>query len=324
MIKVRNLSNLMVYMRFFIQILFFIILVFLTDCSFFREETATIEEYEKEKVEMSDIRWVDILDGSELYKFPSEESPVLLKIGFRSKLKIIASKEKTEGWEYIEWGSKKGWISLEDISIEPPGSSGGFVPEYLEDICEGIQNSLECFKAVETKVLQNGLPVTRDGNTLSITISKDKKIEFKDKPTQGENSEYYNYIDFQTESQIHLVQYSGYEGGQLIGIHSPTGQKIKLLDYPEVSPDGTKITSAFFCPDSNYCENGLQIYSVSNNGIKEEFSLKSSKWTGSDPIWIDEKHISLFFYEKGYMEEPTGKGTLKFKNGKWILTKDSI
>jgi hypothetical protein len=24
------------------------------------------------------------------------------------------------------------------------------------------------------------------------------------------------------------------------------------------------------------------------------------------------------------MEEPTGKGTLKFKNGKWILTKDSI
>ncbi len=311
-------------MRFFIQILFFIFLVFLTDCSFFREETATIEEYEKEKVEMSDIRWVDILDGSELYKFPSEESPVLLKIGFRSKLKVITSKEKTEGWEYIEWGSKKGWISLEDISIEPPGSSGGFVPEYLEDICEGIQNSLECFKAVETKVLQNGLPVTRDGNTLSITISKDKKIEFKDKPTQGENSEYYNYIDFQTESQIHLVQYSGYEGGQLIGIHSPTGQKIKLLDYPEVSPDGTKITSAFFCPDSNYCENGLQIYSVSNNGIKEEFSLKSSKWTGSDPIWIDEKHISLFFYEKGYMEEPTGKGTLKFKNGKWILTKDSI
>ena len=92
MIKVRNLSNLMVYMRFFIQILFFIFLVFLTDCSFFREETATIEEYEKEKVEMSDIRWVDILDGSELYKFPSEESPVLLKIGFRSRLKIITTK----------------------------------------------------------------------------------------------------------------------------------------------------------------------------------------------------------------------------------------
>ena len=123
------------FMRLYIQILFFIIFIFLTNCSFFREETATIEESEKEKVEETDIRWVDILDGSELYKFPNEESPILLKIGFRSKLKIIPSKEKTEGWEYVEWGLKKGWISLEDISIEPPGSSGGFVPEYLEDIC---------------------------------------------------------------------------------------------------------------------------------------------------------------------------------------------
>ena len=66
------------------------------------------------------------------------------------------------------------------------------------------------------------------------------------------------------------------------------------------------------------------VNNVEQENGKEEFSLKSSKWTGSDPIWIDEKHISLFFYEKGYMEEPTGKGTLKFKNGKWILTKDSI
>jgi len=52
--------------------------------------------------------------------------------------------------------------------------------------------------------------------------------------------------------------------------------------------------------------------------------LKSQNWTGSDPVWIDDTHVSLFFYDKGFMEEPTQKGTVKIKNGKWVLLKDDI
>jgi hypothetical protein len=303
---------------------FFFLIFLYTSCSFFREETATTDEpLQAENIE-SDIRWVDILDGAEMFEDPYEDSRVLSRLHFRSKLKVSPTTKTSEGWEFVEYKSKKGWINMEDLSLEPPGSTNGFVPDYLEDICEGIQNSLECFKAVETKVLLDGAPASRDGDVLSVIIQKDKKIEFKDKPTQGDNSEYYNYIDFQSEPQIHIIQYSKYEGGHLLGVHSPSGQIIKLLDYPEISPDGKKLAAAFFCPDSNYCENGLQIYKISSKGLKEEFTLKSSKWTGSDPIWLDDSHISLFFYENGYIEEPTKKGILKHKNGKWILTKDDI
>lgn len=311
-------------MNFFTFHLTVALLLFFVSCSFFKEETSMHEEPVKKEEFIPDFRWVDILDGTEIFDNPSEDSKILAKLKFRSKMKVVQTARKEEGWEFVEYKSKRGWINMEDLSIEPPGSTNGFVPEYLEDICEGIQNSLECFKAVETKVLQDGVPARRDGNILSIVVQKNKMIEFKDHPSQGENSEYFNYIDYQVEPKIHIIQYSKYEGGHLLGVHSPTGQIIRLLDYPEISPNGKKLAAALFCPDSNYCENGLQIYKISKKGIQEEFSLKSSNWTGSDPVWIDEDSISLFFYENGYIQEPTQRGLLKHKNDKWILTKEDI
>jgi hypothetical protein len=311
-------------MNLSLRLLTFTLLFFSLTCTFFKEETSIPTEPTQDEDIESNFRWVDILDGTEIYDSPSLDSKILAKLKFRSKLKVVQAVQKEEGWEFVEYKSRQGWINMEDLSIEPPGSANGFVPEYLEDICEGIQNSLECFKAVETKVLQDGVPASREGNVLSIVVQKDKKMDFKDQPNQGENSEYFNYIDFQIEAKIHIIQYSKYEGGHLLGVHSHSGQIIKLLDYPEISPNGKKLASALFCPDSNYCENGLQIYKISKKGIQEEFSMKSSTWTGSDPVWLDEENISLFFYENGYIQEPTQKGILKHKNGKWILTKEDI
>lgn len=296
-------------------------------CSFFHDETADIEEpngIATVETQESVTRWIDILDGSALYREPSEDAPILSKIGFRAKLKVLETPKKKEGWEYVEWKSKKGWVLQEDISLEPPGSSTGFVPEYLEDICEGIQNSLECYKAVETKVLQDGVPAFRNGSVLTVKLPKEKILEFIDKPSEGEWAEYYNYIDYQPEIGIHLIQLSKYEGGHLLGIHELSGQVVHLLDYPEFSPDGTRLASAFYCPDSSYCENGIQIYKIKPEGLREEYSVKSSSWKGSDPIWLDDQKISIFIYGNGYMDEPTEKGIIKLKNGKWILIKEGI
>ena len=272
---------------------YLLLITLLIGCSYFREETADTEEpiqNSSSEAQESLTRWVDILDGSALYKEPAEESPILTKIGFRTRLKVIQSTKPAEGWVFVEWKTKKGWVLSEDISLEPPGASNGFVPDYLEDICEGIQNSLECYKAVETKVLQNGVPASRNGNILTLKLSKEKILEFTDIPSEGETAEYYNYIDYQIDTGIHLIQYSKYEGGHLLGIHDQSGQVIHLLDYPEFSPDGSRLATAFYCPDSNYCENGIQIYKIKPEGLREEYSLKSSTWTGSDPIWLDDHH----------------------------------
>lgn len=308
-----------------VTILYSLILICF-NCSFFREETSDIEDspLNSNPSNESSIRWVDILDGSTIRKEPGEDSPILAKLSFRAKLKVINPDKTVTGWEYVEWKSKKGWVLQEDISLEPPGASNGFVPEYLEDICDGIQNSLECYKAVETKVIMDGAPASRNGNTLTVKLSKDKTLQFIDNPSEDDKAEFYNYIDYQVDSGVHLIQLSKYESGHLLGIHDQSGQMIQLLDYPEFSPDGFRFATAFFCPNSNYCENGIQIYKIQSEGFREEYSFKSSTWNGSDPIWLDGQRISLFFYGNGYMEDPTEKGILKIKNGKWILVKEDM
>jgi hypothetical protein len=95
-----------------LTIFFFLIFLYIS-CSFFREETAiTDEPLQVENLE-SDIRWVDILDGTEMFENPSEDSRVLASLHFRSKLKVSPTTKTSEGWEFVEYKSKKGWINME-------------------------------------------------------------------------------------------------------------------------------------------------------------------------------------------------------------------
>jgi hypothetical protein len=312
--------------HFFVVFLkyFLILLVGLVANFCFLVEKTGIEEVKDHIIDTSKSDrkkiWINVLDGSEIYKSPEDNSTVLGLARFRSYLNPTGLEKN--GWIEVEWKNKNGWVLEEEISQEPPKESGYFVPEHLEEICDEIKNSSECYAKVEQEVLKDSEYASRKGKILSVKIKEDEILEFVNKSLAGDASEFYFYIDYIEEIKLHMIHLSKYEGGVYLGIHHPTGQRIQLVDFPEVSPDGKRIATSYHCPEMNYCKNGVQIFSVSEKGLERELEL--TEWKGSDPVWLGNNEISLYFYEKGFFKEPTGKGRLVLRKSKWQLEQEDF
>lgn len=312
-------------MNFRIRNLIFFSLITLFSSCFLIDKTSKEEvDTSEANLEVDDfLSYVNVLDGSELYESADDSSKVLANLPFRSRFKELPEEAKKEDWVYVEWRGKKGWIPEDEISKDPPKSGNGFVPEHLEEICVGMENSLQCYRAVEKIVLQEGVPAKRQGAKLQVLLNDDNVMEFEDNPSEDESAIFFNYIEFIEEIDLHIIQSSVYEGGSLIGVHL-SGQKINLIDFPEVSPDRKRFVTAFFCPNTTYCKNGIQIYSILEKKLERELNLEFRDWTGSDPVWIDENTISFFLYENGLSEEPTRKGKLYRHKNKWKMEKEDL
>ncbi|MBX3163486.1 MAG: hypothetical protein KF900_03325 [Bacteroidetes bacterium] len=188
----------------------------------------------------------------------------------------------------------------------------------LEEICKGIDNSHNCFIAIEKYQLPlNSENVRREKDTLFLKLNngKTKKIIDKTEETNGDGCVYYNYREYDEDLNSYILNVQYYEGGDYLLINKAKGDTALIFEVPVLSPDRKRFLICNF-DISGYTTNGIAIYRIENDKIIKEY-YADENWGISEAEWINNDEISM---EKIEYSEKSGDfvktGNVKLKYDK--------
>lgn len=255
----------------------------------------------------------------------------VLQFRLDSRLLVIAGESEglqgkaSVGKFYYEWSDEQfSLVGKSEIQLEtgapplPPGMK-------LDDLCSGIDNSLECAQEIERYQLQKGenaRSVKRLGVELILKLDDGSWLTVKDDVDPDDKTSVirYSFRDHLLKIGYFLIHRQLHEGRDYLMIHERTGRRYELHDVPAISPDKQRLVTASNGVTGGYSPNAVQIWRLTGNGMELEQTLEPQGWGPSDPIWLDNDTIKL---TKNYPVTAQGglqttSATLK-RNGKWRL-----
>jgi len=255
----------------------------------------------------------------------------VLQYRLDSRLLVIAGESErpqgkvSVGKFYYEWKEEQfSLIGKSEIQLEtgapplPPGME-------LDDLCSGIDNSLECAQEIERYQLQKGenaRRVKRQGVQLLLKLDDGSWLIVKDDvdPDDKTSTIRYSFRDHLLKIGYFLLHRQLHEGRDYLMIHERTGRRYELHDVPAISPDKQRLVTASNGVTGGYSPNAVQIWRLTGNGLELEQTLELQGWGPSGPKWLDNDTIRLTKnYPVAAQGDPrTASVTLK-RNGKWRL-----
>jgi len=246
-----------------------------------------------------------------------------------SRLLVIAgetegpAEQSSSGKFYYEW--KDGRFSLlakAEIQLEPgaPPLPSGMT---LDDLCSGIENSLECAREIERYQLrkqENTARVKRAGARLELRLADGRWLEISDAQKPGDETSViqFNFREFLPEIDCYLLHRQHYEGADYLLIHARAGSRYELHDVPVVSPDRQRLATASDGVAGGYNPNAVQIWRLTKDGLELEQTLELEELGPSNPQWIDNRTIRLTLRDipDARGQRRTSSAILK-RNGEW-------
>jgi hypothetical protein len=225
---------------------------------------------------------------------------------FRPDSRLLVIAGETEGPKdrsstgkfYYEWkGDRFSLIAKSDIQLEagapplPPGTQ-------LDDLCSGIENSLECAQEIEGYQLRKidiARRVKRSGAQLRLKLGDGRWVTLKDAQPRAEGTSVikHNFRDYLATIGYFLIHRQLHEGVDYVMIHDRTGSRYELHQVPVIAPDRQRLVTASDGVSGGYSPNAVQVWRLTENGMQLEQTFEPQGWGPSDPKWIDNRTILL-------------------------------
>jgi hypothetical protein len=169
-----------------------------------------------------------------------------------------------------------------------PGAGGRAGPDLAAELCDTIDNALQCGRAIEAHQLP-GAPtgVHRTGDSLVLPLLDGGVATFVDdaRPSSGE-ANYHTYRTYYAAIGYYLLAHYMYEGGQYVLVNRRNGQRQAVFGVPVLSPDNQRLAVANADLDAQYTPNVLQVWRVEPDGLRLEWQVRPDDWGAENAYWL--------------------------------------
>ena len=134
--------------------------------------------------------------------------------------------------------------------------------------------------------------VSRVGDSLIFKLGKGEKI-LVNKGTEADDFENYKFIGKINDINSYLVFASFWESYAFLIVNVKTGTETYLCGFPSVSPNKKYVVAAGFDLQAGFVFNGIQMYDVTPDSLKLNWSRELSKWGANNLTWLDNDNLML-------------------------------
>lgn len=194
-----------------------------------------------------------------------------------------------------------------------------------EQICEG-KDWIECRIAIEEAQLPKFQhKVNRNGKYLELILDNGQTQTLETKAGEevvADEVIHFHFANHYAELNLSLINVTYYEGNEYLLVDHKTGQQFYTISKPEFSPSGKYI--AFTNEDliTGYSTTGIQIFSLTEAGLKKEFEKTYTKIGPGKATWINDQQFQA---ERRVPDSSfnevlvTGTLTYERQNGTWTV-----
>ena len=193
-------------------------------------------------------------------------------------------------------------------------------------VCDTIDSSLDCARAIEAHRLPDAAGVARSGDTLMLRLRTGDTVRLADR-SSGEHPvrTYHSYQDHWAEPGLYVIRKQYYEGSEFLLVDDSTGTKTRLPAWPVRAPSGGRF--AVFSLDlvAGYGPNTLQIWTIEDGTPTLTWESEPSQWGPVAGSWASGD--TLRFTQYGYCDQLGREGrdmcerraVLHHEGGTWHL-----
>jgi len=186
--------------------------------------------------------------------------------------------------------------------------------ERVTQLCAQADGPAHCGRLIEADQMKT-LPnlVTRDGDTLKITLFPSGSREFTDAdPQRGGKT--YSLWDYWSAVNIAVLFTTEPNHLGYAVLQRTNGQLTALPAEPALSPDRTRLAAADFC--AAHCDNELSVWRIARDGIRKEYGWKpKADWTDVTVEWKDADLLAIEYTPAG--EQASRKMERRLTDAGW-------
>lgn len=191
-------------------------------------------------------------------------------------------------------------------------------------LCDTIDNSFRCARAIEAARLPTAPRAERRGDTLVLGLAAGDTARLVDRPGEGGGVAYFSYQDHWPEGWF-VVQEQHYEGSEFLLIDDGTGDRTSVPDRPLRAPGGERFAVLSFDLAAGYAPNTLQVWRLEEAGPTRVWSIEPETWGPTDGRWTGPE--TLMFTRRCGPGQPGspdcgGTDTLRRVDGAWSLARE--
>jgi hypothetical protein len=184
----------------------------------------------------------------------------------------------------------------------PSSSDDSSFASIRAAVCDTLDNSFDCARAVEARQLPASERVARRGDTLLIALGGGDTLRLADRDTgRPASREYHSFQARWPDHGLVLVQKQYYEGSEFLLIAEGTGDVTRLPDWPILSPDGDRFAVLSLDLVAGYGPNTLQLWAFEDGEPKREWETEPSQWGPRDGRWLSPD--TLRFVQHGFCDQ---------------------
>lgn len=191
-----------------------------------------------------------------------------------------------------------------------------------DSICEGLSSwEKECHDRIENYIIKtHGDWVSRDGETLSLSIENGEDLSFTSNRDQMSIENYvgYSLYNYYPAIDAYVVLVTYYEGITNLIINRKSGNSIDVVGDIAVSPDQKRFVVYNKDMETTYTFNGFHVFRVNGNSYEQEHK-EGLEWGPRNARWLSNTEIEFEKITSPYDEaEPDGKAVYELVDDKWV------
>lgn len=178
----------------------------------------------------------------------------------------------------------------------------------VDAICDTINNSLRCARAVEAHRLPDAPRAERRGDTLLLALNAPDTVRLVDQGSERNADEVvlYSYQDHWTRAGYFVIQKQYYEGSEFLLVNDSTGRRTALPDRPLRAPGAQRFAVLSLDLVAGYGPNVLQVWEMEDGRPARVWETEPSQWGPRSGRWADS--TTLRFVQHGYCDQLGGSG----------------
>lgn len=168
----------------------------------------------------------------------------------------------------------------------PPAATAAGANADPSAVCNTIDNSFRCARAIEAVQLPRSDRVARRGDTLRLALEAGDTVRLVDRPAEGSDALLFSYQDHWADAGWFVVHEQHYEGSEFLLIGEAAGERVRVPARPLPAPDGERFAVLSFDLEAGYAPNTLQIWRLNEGEATLEWAIEPDTWGPVGGRWM--------------------------------------
>lgn len=189
-------------------------------------------------------------------------------------------------------------------------------------ICDTINNSFRCARAIEERALPGSRVAERHGDTLVLELADGDTARLVDRPGEGGDVVHFSYQDHWPDRGYVVIQQQYYEGSEYLLVDDQTGARTTVPERPLPAPGGDRFAVLSFDLEAGYGPNTLQIWQFTAEGPRMEWETNPDTWGPTEGRWAGPHRLEFTRACPAVPDDATecgGRATVERSGSDWIL-----